>query len=656
MPYFKRIDDYRTYSGNKFDFHFDYNANSGGGQAFLGGSYADAYGLEHHPRELEGRNAHLGFAFTDNSGERHAINLGVDPKADYAINPRATGSSQMKLGMTDKVRPSLVYPALLALPPTCGVNMAESLDVSPLTQGNYWLRSMWLDCEDDGTRATLIPRDYVFSGGSSKKGTQDGKVTGEAEFFLLDHSLRANDILNADSHAAALASEVASPLHYLAEVLRSNEPFSYEQCAGSTASLMKALARLYPELYSGYSDPLPTVLELLGESGTDLGANRRSPANSIMEPRNLIFFGAPGTGKSHQLNKLAKEAFGDSVRRVTFYPDYTYSQFVGCFKPVTKYQYVPNDGRSEKERASAISDDNACPSQNDAGEHMEAYISYEFVPGPFLETYMQAVQNRDEDFLLIVEEINRANPAAVFGDVFQLLDRDSDGRSEYEVAVPREMRSYFETFLPEYTTTAHISDPAKLLSERDRLTRETARLSLPPNMYIWATMNSADQGVFPMDTAFKRRWDFRYIGIDDGEDAVVTVGDEKKQLNEVVVSWGKDGAHRANWNTLRKAINNFLSNDVKVNEDKLLGPFFVGPASLTEARFAGAFKDKVLLYLYEDACKTKHSKVFAEDLHTYSALCTAFDQRGVGIFADRFRAYYTETLDASEQDSISAEE
>ena len=116
----------------------------------------------------------------------------------------------------------------------------------------------------------------------------------------------------------------------------------------------------------------------------------------------------------------------------------------------------------------------------DGTENAQSEISYGFVPGPFLETYIAAVQNPDTNYLLVVEEINRANPAAAFGDVFQLLDRDSDGRSEYEIAVPREMHEYLRVFLPEYATTAHIQDPERLLSEQLRLKDEVERLSLPP--------------------------------------------------------------------------------------------------------------------------------------------------------------------------------
>lgn len=331
---------------------------------------------------------------------------------------------------------------------------------------------------------------------------------------------------------------------------------------------------------------------------------------NISKPRNYIFFGAPGTGKSYQLNELAEKNFArDNVRRVTFYPDYTYSQFVGSFKPVTRY---------------------AEPKDNEPTTKMKPYISYEFVPGPFLDIYIKAVQNTTINYLLIVEEINRANPAAVFGDVFQLLDRNKNGRSVYEVTVPREMEDYLRIHLPQYTTAAHISSPEKLFNEQKRLGEETKRLCLPPNMYIWATMNSADQGVFPMDTAFKRRWDFHYMGINEGADAEIN----GMKLSDIKVPCGN---HTVKWNDLRVAINDFLlSDDIHVNEDKLLGPFFISPESLDPKTFAQVFKDKVLLYLYEDAGKTKRTKLFRSDLKTYSQVCEAFEKEGAAIFGADF--------------------
>lgn len=137
-------------------------------------------------------------------------------------------------------------------------------------------------------------------------------------------------------------------------------------------------------------------------------------------------------------------------------------------------------------------------------------------------------------------------------------------------------------------------------------------------MYIWATMNSADQGVFPMDTAFKRRWDFRYMGINDGS----------AKLDGIAVPLGRP-VRVVSWDALRRGINKVLL-DAGVNEDKLLGPFFISPSRLRDtAHFTQTFMNKVLLYLFEDAAKTKKSKVFSkEDNPTYSDICEDFRTRG----------------------------
>ena len=352
-------------------------------------------------------------------------------------------------------------------------------------------------------------------------------------------------------------------------------------------------------------------------------------------PSNLIFFGAPGTGKSHELSKIAESSFLESnVSRVTFYPDYTYSQFVGCFKPTTK----PNNKQSISNEDESLDTSGSC-------------VSYEFVPGPFLLTYMKAVQHPDKNYLLIVEEINRANTAAVFGDVFQLLDRDDDGSSTYTVATSEEMADCIGACFnglsdDEKTVIEHYYDDVGFEDIREMSTKN---LCLPPNMYIWATMNSADQGVFPMDTAFKRRWDFRYIDIDEGENADIG----GTPLSEIEVPCG---GRNVLWNDLRHAINEFLmSDEMKVNEDKLLGPFFISPTALKPDRFPAVFKDKVLLYLYEDVGKTKRKKLFRDGLNTYSKVCAAFDVEGEGIFGAGFDGSRISSRDNSEVQSDIAE-
>ena len=157
-------------------------------------------------------------------------------------------------------------------------------------------------------------------------------------------------------------------------------------------------------------------------------------------------------------------------------------------------------------------------------------------------------------------------------------------------------------------------------------------------MFIWATMNSADQGVFPMDTAFKRRWDFTYLGIDDND----------KELQGKFVTIGSKEKQRIEWNELRKAINEFLA-ESKINEDKQLGPYFIsksivipkdGGTEIDSKLFCDAFKNKVLMYLFDDAAKQKHQSLFegsAKGYTRYSKICEAFDEQGIGIFNSRIQ-------------------
>lgn len=601
MSYFRKISDYQTYSGYDSEFHYDFNANSGGGQAFLGGRIVDTAGNQASPSELEGLNVSFALRIRD-----QLVSLESGGNGTYAISPRGAGSQSMKLGVQGKVNPNGLVAAALMLPRTCGRNMASSISVSPLTTDNYWLRSMWLDVDRSGVGvATFIPKDFVFEGGLSKRQgvtTQKDTVAGNQQFFKLDFDRRVEGIIMlADDET--LPDYARNALRYFCDVYLGSTDYEYEKGSETVANLMRDLSLDYCDTYSGYSDPLDFLMELSGRDSEPLQVAKAVPQD-IHQPRNLIYFGAPGTGKSYELNKLAVGTDDEAgcfdkgnVTRVTFHPDYTYAQFVGCYKPYSEVKE---------------------PKEDEPVGKIEEEITYRFVPGPFLETYIKAVQNPGVNYLLIVEEINRANPAATFGDIFQLLDRKPDGTSEYEVAVPIEMRNYLKVFLPEYATNAHIGDSVRLLSEQMRLKSGCERLSLPRNMYIWATMNSADQGVFPMDTAFKRRWDFRYMGINDGS----------SKLDGVAVPVGKP-VRMVSWDALRRGINKVLL-DAGVNEDKLLGPFFISPSRLRDtAHFTQTFMDKVLLYLFEDAAKTKKSKVFSiEGNATYSDICEDFKVRG----------------------------
>jgi len=320
---------------------------------------------------------------------------------------------------------------------------------------------------------------------------------------------------------------------------------------------------------------------------------------SIYE-RNRIVFGAPGTGKSFQLKKDCEELLDKtegSYERVTFHSDYSYSQFVGTYKPI-----MDEDEKS---------------------------IRYDFVPGPFMRVYVDAIKtgrtSNPQPHLLLIEEINRAKVAAVFGDVFQLLDRDDAGVSEYEIHASEDIRRY-------------------LASELGGSADKYKKIRIPNNMFIWSTMNSADQGVFLMDTAFKRRWNFEYLGINENEDEI-------RDKGKIILSSSNETIE---WNILRKAINAKLSSsDFKINEDKLMGPFFLSKKVIAsdkngmiidKDKFIDAFKSKVIMYLYEDAVKQgKHRFFDGCDSSKYSSVCDAFDNIGIGIFGATFRETYYES-------------
>lgn len=404
--------------------------------------------------------------------------------------------------------------------------------------------------------------------------------------------------------------------------------------------------------------------------------------------RNRIFFGAPGTGKSFNVNCDKDELLedGGEYERVTFHPNYSYANFVGTYKPVMvnpedtimepkkreiisvlidksktaqeKYDllydkfnnegltrlplllgiYTNDNFKTRKKDGSHASSDNSV--ERNHGKFIRPYvnlmkdekisneIAYDYIPGPFMRILVKALKNAKTDkpkpYLLIIEEINRANVAAVFGEVFQLLDRDKNGVSEYSINATEDIKNY-------------LAKPENLGGKPESYDE----IKLPNNLFIWATMNSADQGVFPMDTAFKRRWNFQYIGINDSQDKL-----KYEDGKDYVIPVGmKENRKYVRWNDLRTGINEILTDNCKVNEDKLLGPFFMSKDMLENAltsdkkadAFVKAFESKVIMYLFEDVMKISPEKIFKGhfDNHgkkSYSEICNTFESDGIGVF------------------------
>ena len=359
-----------------------------------------------------------------------------------------------------------------------------------------------------------------------------------------------------------------------------------------------------------YNQIIGQMIADLKNADDDTPINYYTGLSSEFE-RNRILFGAPGKGKSFTLNKELNDLIGNDndYERVTFHPDYSYANFVGTYKPV--------------------------PSEDEEGNET---ITYKYVPGPFMRVYAKALKNAQEanhkPFVLVIEEINRANVAAVFGDIFQLLDRDENGVSEYPIEASEDIKSYLSETL-------------------GGSLEKYSKIRIPDNMFIWATMNSADQGVFPMDTAFKRRWDFTYLGINDND----------KEIQGKYVDLLGNGSQIVEWNKLRKAINNYLAKE-KINEDKQLGPYFISKNivvtyngdKIDRIKFNRVFKNKVIMYLFEDAAKQKRARVFggcSENSSRYSEICKEFAKNGIEIFNKEIKV---ETEPKKDTSKLSADE
>lgn len=324
------------------------------------------------------------------------------------------------------------------------------------------------------------------------------------------------------------------------------------------------------------------------------------------EFRQYIYFGAPGTGKSYQLAKDSK-LFDNNIKRVTFHPNMSYGQFVGAFKPFPTKVAVRNmEGKIV---------------EHDGRIGWDEKITYKFIPGSLIKQLVQALLHPKTAYLLIVEEINRANVAAVFGDMFQLLDRKSDYYSEYPIEINEDLQEYFYSIYADEENKPYIENMKETLKEG---------LVFPDNFYIWTTMNSADQGVMPMDTAFKRRWEQKYFSVDEAWDS-----EEGKQRFADYSKINLPNGEEITWNVLRRLINDILSDYKNIPEDKLLGPYFISENILRSGNEAvtESFNTKVLMYLFDDVAKIHRDKLFyGVEKMRYSEVVKKFEKDGLALF------------------------
>ncbi len=291
--------------------------------------------------------------------------------------------------------------------------------------------------------------------------------------------------------------------------------------------------------------------------------DEKSTADSLHVGVNMLYYGAPGTGKSFKVNNIAI----GHVERTVFHPDTQNSDFIGTLKPITE------------------------------GEK----LSYRFSPGPFARALAQATNNPKQPVFLIIEELNRAPAAAVFGELFLLLDRNSDGSGTYDINFPSEE---FKAWYNEAIKKNGIE-----------------KLRLPSNLSILATMNSADQGVFPLDTAFRRRWLSTYTPVKASEapNGKITVCIEEKQYSY-------------EWKIFLEYLNNYLIEKLQIEEDRLIGQRFMTKHELQDGSISG----KLLIYLWDDLLRHGQREILFYSAHkTYGSLHRA-NENSEQIFSTDF--------------------
>lgn len=322
------------------------------------------------------------------------------------------------------------------------------------------------------------------------------------------------------------------------------------------------------------------TLTKLSELNKALSLKRNQSASLIKDkianlPLQQIFFGAPGTGKSFVINEVCAEY---ENYRTTFHPDTDYASFIGSYKPIT---IMTN-----------VRDMTGHPVTEDGKEIKESRIVYRYVMQAFLKAYVAAWREQQNDepkpVFLIVEEINRGNCAQIFGDIFQLLDRNAAGFSDYPIVADDDLAQELKEILGKFSIAKHDAVNALYSGGKDvvGMVKNGECLLLPNNLYIWATMNTSDQSLFPIDSAFKRRWDWNYIKIKDaGENFKIVFS------NGNTYDW---------WNCV-SAINERIEGGEIQQEDKKLGYFFV--KAKDKVITPKVLLSKVLFYLYNDVFK-----------------------------------------------------
>lgn len=405
-------------------------------------------------------------------------------------------------------------------------------------------------------------------------------------------------------------------------------------------------------LYGVHSSEIPATVLLDKFKGqvVDMDEPQETETAKNAQPLQVIYYGAPGTGKSFTIDDMTDDK--NSVR-TTFHPDSDYASFVGAYKPTM--EDVPISATYQTKEGSY----GEYLTKTEKHPGTERKIVYKYVPQAFLKAYVAAWSNLDTPYFLIIEEINRGNCAQIFGDLFQLLDRNNAGSSSYAIHADEDITQFLSSDSKGF---ASLSDEQKDAIRAFELHKDNGKtqavgqdilngelLLLPPNLYIWATMNTSDQSLFPIDSAFKRRWNWKYMPIEYNplDKKTQQPIDWKFQIGDNLYSWGQFlGKINPEIYTLTES------------SDKQMGYFFAKADNATGIISEDVFLNKVLFYLWTDVFKDfdVSSELFKNKKANRSFRFTDFfeDSEALGNFIDNLDLNSIEPVNlAMTEDGIS---
>lgn len=461
-----------------------------------------------------------------------------------------------------------------------------------LGKGQVSIADVYTSLENEGVDSELPTYDY-YGGDEKRFITQLIGIMTKLDFILLaknEQSSQEELVLN-------MGNLSPESKQHLLDIVSYNDYWKDIESIDTEKPDYKKLMSMYKEYMQIESD-----IELESKDNADLEPNDEEQSSKKYEMDskfyNIIYYGAPGTGKSQSISKKIMKNYPDfeneeclDVFRTTLHPEFTYTDFVGQVMPV-------------------INDDKE--------------VTYKFSPGVFTLALKRALEvGKDRPVYLVLEELSRANVAAVFGDLFQLLDR-KNGQSEYKISNPLIAKNIYN------------------LTDQDVEKGASVKIYLPQNLYIYATVNTNDQNVFAMDTAFKRRFDWEYISTNpvNGEN------------NPILKVYDGELEYSVSWHLFYIALNDYITREMALSEDKQIGQFFINFVESEETN-KKLIKNKLLQYLWDDVEKATFNgeKLFNEKIKSFAELYTSFEDNK-RIFNDEFLNKLKGTISSSEYSDV----